>query len=38
MISGMLNRLRNLLLFGLRYRWVRLGRNVHCKASTRFSR
>ena len=29
-----LNRLRNALYFGLRYRWVRHGRNVHVKWST----
>jgi len=32
-----MNRLRNLLYFGLRYPWVRHGRNVHVKWSTTMS-
>ncbi len=32
-----MNRLRNLLYFGVRYRWVRHGRNVHVKWSTTMS-
>ena len=35
-IKSLLNRVRNLLLFGLRYRWIRHGRNVHCQWSTTF--
>jgi acetyltransferase-like isoleucine patch superfamily enzyme len=31
-----LNAARNALLFGLRYRWVRHGRDVHCQWSTTF--
>ncbi len=36
MIKSLLNRVRNLLIFHVRYPWVRYGRNVHCQFSTRF--
>jgi acetyltransferase-like isoleucine patch superfamily enzyme len=32
----LLNHCRNLLLFRLRYPWVKVGKNVHCQTSTRF--
>ena len=35
--DGQANRIRNLLYFGLRYPWVRHGRNVHIKWSTTMS-
>jgi acetyltransferase-like isoleucine patch superfamily enzyme len=31
-----LNQLRNILMFRVRYPWVRLGRDVHCQWSARF--
>jgi len=34
-LKNILNRARNLLLFGLRYRWIRHGRNIHCQWSTK---
>ncbi len=36
MLRRLLNHCRNWLMFGLRYRWVKHGRNTHCQASTRF--
>jgi acetyltransferase-like isoleucine patch superfamily enzyme len=36
LISQLLNEIRNIFLFQIRYRWVRLGRNIHCQASTTF--
>lgn len=33
-MRGLLNWLRNCLYFGVRYRWVRFGRNVHVQWST----
>jgi len=35
-IKSVLNRVRNLLMFRIRYPWVKIGRNVHCQWSTRF--
>jgi acetyltransferase-like isoleucine patch superfamily enzyme len=35
-IRQLLNEIRNILLFQIRYRWVRHGRNTHCQASTTF--
>lgn len=35
-LKKLLNVIRNVLLFGVRYRWVRHGRNVHCQWSTTF--
>lgn len=35
-MKALLNRIRNLLLFHVRYRWVRYGSDVHCQFSTRF--
>lgn len=35
-VKTLLNRLRNVLLFRICYRWIRAGRNVHCQTSTRF--
>lgn len=34
--NPILNALRNFLFFGVRYRWIKRGRNVHCQWSTRF--
>jgi acetyltransferase-like isoleucine patch superfamily enzyme len=31
-----LNAFRNVLVFGVRYRWVRRGRHVHCQWTTKF--
>lgn len=36
LMKSMLNFFRNLAMFGVRYRWVRHGRSVHCQWSTRF--
>ncbi|MDD2541347.1 MAG: acyltransferase [Desulfuromonadaceae bacterium] len=36
MLSTTLNNIRNKLLFKLLYRWVQIGKNVHCQYSTRF--
>jgi acetyltransferase-like isoleucine patch superfamily enzyme len=35
-IRQLLNQARNILLFKVRYPWVRLGRNVHCQWSATF--
>lgn len=35
-IKSLLNTLRNLLIFHIRYPWVQIGQNVHCQCSTRF--
>lgn len=35
-IKRLLNKIRNLMLFGVRYRWVRRGRDTHCLWSTTF--
>ena len=31
-----MNRFRNVILFGLKYRWIKHGSNIHCQFSTRF--
>ena len=36
LIKNILNKIRNVLIFGIRYRWVAHGQSVHCQASTRF--
>jgi acetyltransferase-like isoleucine patch superfamily enzyme len=36
MLRYILNELRNLILFGVVYRWVTIGKDVHVKASSRF--
>lgn len=36
MVRRLLNELRNLLLFRVIYPWVKIGRDVHVKASSRF--
>ncbi len=35
-VKTLLNGIRNLLIFGVRYRWVRHGRHVHCQWSATF--
>lgn len=35
-IKGFLNHIRNLLLFRIRFRWVKHGKNTHCQYSTTF--
>lgn len=35
-MSSILNSIRNLLVFGVRYRWIKVGRNVHCKLNVSF--
>lgn len=35
-IKGILNDLRNILLFRIRYPWVQVGKNVHCQWSAMF--
>lgn len=37
MIRGLLNRCRNVLLFGIKYRWVKHGRDTHCQRSALFT-
>lgn len=37
MFKVIANKIRNLLLFGLIYRWVKYGRNMHCQFNARFS-
>ena len=37
MIRGLLNRCRNVLLFGIKYRWVKHGRDTHCQSSALFT-
>ena len=34
--KGLLNVLRNILIFQIRYPWVQRGRNIHCQSSTTF--
>lgn len=38
MIKAFLNRIRNLLIFKIRYPWVKFGKNMHCQWSTKFSK
>jgi acetyltransferase-like isoleucine patch superfamily enzyme len=35
-MKGLLNKLRNVLMFRIRHPWVRYGRDVHCQWSTSF--
>jgi len=35
-IKSVLNAFRNVLMFRIRYPWIRTGHNVHCQWSTRF--
>lgn len=35
-LKSLLNILRNSLIFGIRYRWIRHGHNTHCQLSTTF--
>ena len=35
-IKSLLNIIRNLLIFHIRYPWVQIGHNIHCQWSTRF--
>jgi acetyltransferase-like isoleucine patch superfamily enzyme len=35
-MKNVLNTVRNFILFRLRYPWVKMGKNVHCKLSTFF--
>lgn len=35
-VKSLLNTVRNLLIFRVRYPWVRRGRHVHCQWSTKF--
>ena len=35
-IKSLLNIVRNWLIFGIRYPWVKTGKDVHCQWSTRF--
>jgi acetyltransferase-like isoleucine patch superfamily enzyme len=37
MITSILNRIRNFILFELRYPWIKTGKNVHCQYSAFFS-
>jgi acetyltransferase-like isoleucine patch superfamily enzyme len=36
-LKYLLNIIRSFLIFRIRYRWVKFGKNVHCKLSTFFS-
>ncbi len=35
-MKSLLNEVRNIWLFRIRYPWVKIGRNIHCQASTYF--
>jgi acetyltransferase-like isoleucine patch superfamily enzyme len=35
-LKGALNALRNVLIFDIRYRWIKRGRNVHCQWNVLF--
>lgn len=36
-IKQILNAIRNVLIFKIRYSWVRIGKNMHCQWSNKFS-
>ena len=36
MIKILLNKIRNIFLFQIKYPWVKVGQNVHCQSSTSF--
>ncbi len=35
-LKALLNNVRNIFIFRIRYPWIKIGRNVHCQWSTRF--
>lgn len=35
-LKGLLNSIRNVLIFRIRHPWIRIGRDVHCQWSARF--